>query len=200
MSRGWIRFAKDNVRPVISTYIFAMLLENEFWLTSLWLFDMEDMMEPKMIKARLAVSPVMEKHTVEIPKYAEWLSGLRGAQFVARVDVKTQAEIRFDFNSNVGPRAEIFRRLLMEFLNDRGAFIEELNEATLAVEGKHLAQLQTHFIGREPPPHDDVALVAEPNDAECCPPDPPMSSKPRSIPIRVSMPPLRSGTTRRLCN
>lgn len=100
--------------------------------------DMHEMLEPAALRQRLQASPALSGMPAAIDALEQLLRQLQGVRFSVRVGDETTAEFRVDFAVPVGPEGEFIKPLVVELLADSGASLEELQDATVAIDGQYV--------------------------------------------------------------
>ncbi|QDT30895.1 hypothetical protein [Thalassoglobus polymorphus] len=98
--------------------------------------SMKDMLDPVHIRYRLSGSKALENNTQARTALTLDFQSLQGVRLAVQVKESTQAEIRLDFDRTIGPESEHIKSLLVEFLNDAGSALDELENAGVETRGK----------------------------------------------------------------
>jgi len=98
--------------------------------------DLADMLDPITVRNRIDQSAVIEQNSSRRAVLVVDFQSLQGARLAIRTNEETTAEIRLDFGRTIGSDGQQMRDLLVEFLNDAGAALDELAEAKVAVQGR----------------------------------------------------------------
>lgn len=100
--------------------------------------DMQDMLDPRVIKSRLEASPALRDHADARGPLEEALGTLRGVAFSANISDKTAARITFDFSAPLPPSATLLKEVFFEFLSDEQLMIGELRTCDARIAGRQL--------------------------------------------------------------
>lgn len=128
----WVAFAKTNDRPRISDYLQQAVLDPESHIVMA--LDLEYMLDPRRLRERVEASAALNGKPQEFDATAKLLYALEGIRFTARVGEATSAAIRLDFKQDVGAEGQYVKPLLLEFLGDMGAALEDFDAAEVKVE------------------------------------------------------------------
>jgi len=135
----WMRFSAKNRKPVISSYLQNVATDDQSQIVLA--LDMEEMLEPRMIRKRLLAGKSLQGKPQTIRALAALLKGLRGIRLHIKVNDKTTAAIWIDFAAKVGPEGKYLKPLLLETLSDMGAALEDFETAQIRVDGKSVVLL-----------------------------------------------------------
>jgi hypothetical protein len=136
--REWIKWAKKNKEPVLDPYLLTAVRE-ETTAPILIAIDAQDMVDAPEMRKALGMSPVLAgKSKEEREAVAGLLAKLRGIRCTFRFEDAITAAVRFDFDVDVGAEGKYVPALVAEALDARGAQIEELAGAQVAVSGKRV--------------------------------------------------------------
>ncbi|MCH8173343.1 MAG: hypothetical protein IIA70_08575, partial [Proteobacteria bacterium] len=133
----WVRFVRRNQKPVLTPYLQGVVADRQSQIVLA--LDMEEMLEPQAIVARLDASESLQGKPKARQALAELLRGLRGVRMHVQIEVKTTAAIWIDFSTNVGEEGKALKPLLLELMNDNGASLEDFETADVRIEGKSVA-------------------------------------------------------------
>jgi hypothetical protein len=125
--------------------------------------DMHDMLDPVHVRSRLDAAEAIQGQRAARAALIIAFQTLRGIRFSVRVQETTTAEVRFDFGRRIGDEGKFVKPLFVEFLNDAGAALDELESAEVKVDGQTVT-LRTplsdeslrrvlSLITAPPPPH-----------------------------------------------
>ena len=98
--------------------------------------DLRDMLEPAMVRFRLDGAEALKDKTQAKSALTLDFQAIQGIQLRVQVEETATAEIQMDFGRSLGDEAEYIKPLLIEFLNDAGAALDELEEATSTKRGR----------------------------------------------------------------
>lgn len=97
--------------------------------------DLHEMLDPVQIRYRLAGAEILQDRAQARTALTIDFQTLRGIRLAVHVRETAAAEIRMDFGRVIGEEGQYIKPLLVEFLSDAGAFLEELEEADVRVRG-----------------------------------------------------------------
>ncbi len=98
--------------------------------------DMRDMLDPVHIRNRLDAAEALKGQGAPRSALIIAFQTLRGVRFSMRVQDTTTAEVRFDFGRRIGDEGKFVKPLFIEFLNDAGAALDELESSEVKVDGQ----------------------------------------------------------------
>lgn len=130
----WVRDVAGRGRMQLSEYLRAAAADAAPQIVLA--IDLQDMLDPAMIRHRIDGSAAVKQAATGSAALKVDFQALHGARLAIHTDTATTAEIRLDFGRNIGDEGELVKPLLVEFLNDAGAALDELEEAQTSVEGK----------------------------------------------------------------
>lgn len=122
------------VETQLTDYLVGIAAESEPQM--ILAVDFNEMLDPSQIRYRLSGSPVLADRSQDRVALTVDLQSLQGVRMAVMVGETTKSEIRFDFKRNVGSEGKYLKDLLVELLNDSGSALDELNEATVKIDGK----------------------------------------------------------------
>ena len=98
--------------------------------------DLRHLLDPVQIRYRLSgLSSLEDKPQARTALTLDFQS-LQGIRLAVSVKETTTAEIRFDFGRQIGDEGQYVKDLFNEFLNDAGAALDELSNASSQTNGK----------------------------------------------------------------
>lgn len=98
--------------------------------------DMRDMLEPSMVRFRLDGAEALKGESGARTALTIDFQTIQGIQLRVQVEETATAEIQMDFGRVLGDESRYIKPLLIEFLNDAGAALDELEEATSTARGR----------------------------------------------------------------
>lgn len=129
----WVREVGGRGRPQLSEYLSDAAAERSTQIVLA--IDLHDMLDPIMVRNRIDSSAVLTRSDPRAALKVDFQS-LRGARLTIHTAETTSAEIRLDFGRTLGNEAEHVKPLLIEFLHDAGAELDELEDARVVVQGR----------------------------------------------------------------
>ena len=127
----WIRSISRERESSLSPYLIEAAASAEHIVLAI---ETRDMADPQRLRERLQASPALSGASIDAVH--RLLLGLRGVRFTATVTDQTLARFWFDFSEPPAADAEFIKSLFLEFLNDQGALLPDLAEATADVSGR----------------------------------------------------------------
>jgi hypothetical protein len=97
--------------------------------------DLHEMLDPVQIRYRLAGAEVLENRPQARSALTLNFQSLRGIRLAVTVRETAVAQIRMDFGRQIGDEGQYVKPLLIEFLSDAGAHLDELEDASVQVRG-----------------------------------------------------------------
>lgn len=136
----WIAIPES--QPIDATHwLGRVVLEEQADITIA--FDARGMFDPILLRQTLATAGAMEKKQKDLTQVHRLLMSTEGLCFTANVAEQTEAQLRIDFASEVPPGYRmVIRGLLLEFLDDVGAALDEFAEARVRAASQSV-RLQT---------------------------------------------------------
>ncbi len=129
----WFSALTGGGEPTYSKYIQAVGAKYKPHI--LYAIDLGDFFDPSFLKNRVNQSAALKGKEGDTTALTNLLLKLQGMRLAIDVDTKINAAIAFDFIGAPGPVAQYLKPLLIEILDDAGARIDELANATVKVEG-----------------------------------------------------------------
>lgn len=99
-------------------------------------FDIKHMLDPATIRYRLNGADVLDGQDRAKAELTILFQTLRGLRFDVRVGDSMVAEIHMDFGRHIGAEGQFIKTLLVEFLQDAGAILDEVYDARVEVSGR----------------------------------------------------------------
>lgn len=130
----WIQEVGGRGRPSISEYLSAAAADTSAQIVLA--IDLHDLFDPATIRHRIDSSEAVGNNGKASAALVVDFQSLQGARLAIHTDAETTAEIRLDFGRRIGDEGQFIKPLLVEFLNDAGAAVDELEHAQTAVQGK----------------------------------------------------------------
>lgn len=128
----WLRFAKGNRKPVVSSYLQDSLRNVTEKSQIVLAIDTLDMADVPFVRAYLRLSKVASAKKVNPDAVASLLAGLRGARMTISVHDTMLGELRLDFAESTQPVAGFIKPLVLEALDQMGAALGELADWKVA--------------------------------------------------------------------
>jgi hypothetical protein len=123
----WVRFAKQNTKPVISKYLESAAAsagdKNQLVLA----LDLADVIDPDGIRGRLKQAKAVSGGRVNQDALVTELTNLKGATFTVRVGTALEGELRLDFGVPAKAFAPVAKALVTEALEKMGAAVDDLD-------------------------------------------------------------------------
>jgi hypothetical protein len=131
----WLRFVRDNKKPVISEYLAKAIRSSKSTHVSAAI-DVEDMIDIKAFRAWLLQTQTLGKKRDEIDPVLKLLGTLQGMRFTIHIeDRATPVEVHFDFADRPGVASGWVKPLFLEAVEEMGLGIEEFKQAQSRVAG-----------------------------------------------------------------
>jgi hypothetical protein len=127
----WVRDVGGRGRAPLSDYLSKAAQDESAQIVLA--VDLHDMLDPIMVRNRIDSSGVLDRTSKKASLTVDFQS-LQGAKLTIRTEAETTAEIRLDFGRRIGEEGRQMRALLVEFLNDAGAALDELESAQTTVQ------------------------------------------------------------------
>jgi hypothetical protein len=124
----WLRHVKSAKKPEIAPYLKqAADGAGDSILTIA--VDLADAVDPTILKAGLAVSPLVVNQKVgDVDRLARFIASVQGLTFTAKATDSLTASLKIDFAYEVSNHKETARLLLLELLEDQGVAIEGMDK------------------------------------------------------------------------
>jgi len=122
----WLRFVSGNRKSLLSDFLadaVARLPADEQFLLAL---DLEDVISPTAIRARLATSKVLADKKVDIDALTKLIGGLKGLRASVRVADDIRGQLTLQFSGNAEPLKDLAVPLVAAALANRGASIPDI--------------------------------------------------------------------------
>ncbi len=132
----WVDFTQKNTENQLSDYLktAAMLANNK--VPILLAIDLQDVVSPHEVAARLQESQLIKKTGISTEKVAAIFSSLQGAILRVAVGKDVQGQLRIDFAEPVAPIKSIAKELVLKTLDNLGAPINDLADWKVEIEEK----------------------------------------------------------------
>lgn len=130
----WIEDVADRTQPELSGYLVSSAEAGDAQI--ILAIDLDEMLDPVQIRYRLSGTKSLEDRNRERIELTLDLQSLQGIRMEIEIGTEMQARIRFDFQRSVGEEARFVKELLIEYLNDAGAALDELNSAEVTIADK----------------------------------------------------------------
>ena len=98
--------------------------------------DMQEMLDPVHVRNRLNAAEALQKESAAKAALTIAFQTIRGMRLSVRVGETSTAEVRMDFGRQIGSEGQFVKPLLVEFLNDAGAALDELESAQVETKGR----------------------------------------------------------------
>ena len=172
----WLQESSGNVGALGLSDFLSAAAQEESALVML-AFDMEHMLDPGLIRYRLNGAAALEGKAREKSALTILLQTVKGIRFDVHVDDEVSAQVHLEFGRQVGPEGEYIKPLLVEFMDDAGATLDEMASAQTNVEGRRVTlsmPLSDESLRRvlslitTPTPHDgrEAAVAGQPPETE----------------------------------
>jgi hypothetical protein len=132
----WVRFTRESARTAFSPFLTAAVGNTDRDTQYVLAWDLADALSPRQVRSTLATSPAVANQHVNLDAMATVISGLQGLRLEVRIGDDIKAEIRAEFDRDVGPIAGVALPLLQDALAQQGAAIDELADWTAEAAGK----------------------------------------------------------------
>lgn len=129
----WVAGFPEDRRPHVSRYLTEAVEDEAAQL--LLAIDLHELLDPVQIRYRLSGAEALQSRQQARTALTIAFQTLRGAQLAVHVQETANATIRIDFARTIGNEGQFIKPLLIEFLADAGAMLDELDEATVQVQG-----------------------------------------------------------------
>jgi hypothetical protein len=134
----WLRFVSGNRKSQLSEFLadaVAKLPADDQFLLAL---DLQDVISPAAIRARLATSKALGDKKVDIEALAKLLGGLKGLKVSVRVADDIRGELTLQFADNAESLKDVALPLVAAALAHRGASIADILDWKTDVSGEVL--------------------------------------------------------------
>ncbi len=141
----WLRFAKSNTKPAVSSYLQQAVTADR---TShvVVAFDLEEMVEPRRMQAWLKSTRTFQQQSPsDITEMHKVLVKLRGIRISARVyDQSIVLKVNLDFAGSPKDYGKVFKSLFGEALEDFGVALDDVKNCQAQTSGNTVT-LQTNL-------------------------------------------------------
>jgi hypothetical protein len=132
----WLHFASTNEKVLLHDHL-ANAVEKLSEFPIAIAVDLENMLEVKLVRQRLALSKNMEGlDKADIDNAAALVAGVKGLTMTVGGKGLDEAELHLAFSAPVGERGELVKSLFLEVLEDFGASIADFEKATVTAAGQ----------------------------------------------------------------
>ncbi len=129
----WIRDVDRLEVPIASNYLLSAVRDKKPQI--IMAVDLAEMLDPVQIRFHLSGHPGLAQDTSARLALISDLQSLKGVRMSITVTQEVTAEIRFDFGRSIGQEGEYIKELFIGFLNDKGAALDELQDAEVDISG-----------------------------------------------------------------
>ena len=170
----WLESTSGNLGPIGLSEYLTNAAQDESAQVML-AFDMEHMLDPGFVRYRLNGAAALEGKALEKSALTILLQTIKGIRFDVHVDEEITADVHMEFGRNVGNEGEYLKPLLIEFLDDAGATLDEMASAETKIDGRKVTlsmPLSDESLRRvlslltAPSPHNGQPVAAEPAEPE----------------------------------
>jgi hypothetical protein len=123
----WVRFAKQNNKPVISKYLESAAASLNPKSQLVLALDLTDVIDPDGIRERLKKTKTLSGSRVNQDALVNELTNLKGIAFTLHVGTAVEGELRIDFGLPAKVFAPVAKALVIEALEKMGAAIDDLD-------------------------------------------------------------------------
>ncbi len=134
---GWLRTIAAGAEPRYSSYLKTMTTKYQPHI--LYAIDLTDFFEPAFVASRVSHSTALAGKEAEAKALTAALLKLRGMRLAVDIDARINGAIAFDFSGPIGSEAQYLKPLLIEVLDDAGARIDEVEQATVKTDGESVS-------------------------------------------------------------
>ena len=131
----WIAFAKQNVRPMMSTYLREATHKTSDNVQILLAMDLTDVVQPHELNEKVQQSELFEKIKMDNKTAVPLLTSLRGASLRVMVGEKAEAQLRIDFAEDISALERIAGDLVIQVLDEIGVTVPGIEEWQTKVVG-----------------------------------------------------------------
>lgn len=131
----WIAFAKQNVRPMMSSYLREATNKTSDNVQILLAMDLTDVIQPHEVNERVQQSELFKKIKMDNKTAVPLISSLRGASLRIMVGDKAEAQLRIDFAEDISALDRIAGDLVIGVLDEIGVTIPGLEDWQTKVVG-----------------------------------------------------------------
>lgn len=136
----WVQQSAAKTVPTLSPYLMeAVGYLDELGTPIVMAMDLEGVLALKEIELKLNDSAVFKRQTANASEVAEVLSTIQGVTLGIAIEDAIAGKIRVDFGVDAKPLTGFSKALLLEILQKRGAYIEELARWKSTVDGMSIA-------------------------------------------------------------
>lgn len=132
----WARDVASDDVPRLSDYLATAVTDESAQI--IMAYDMEHMLDPVQIRYRLEGAEALEEKDRERAVLTILFQTLKGVTFDIHVTDTMTADFHMEFGREVGPEGQYIKPLLIEFLNDAGAALDEVDLAQTTVRGRRV--------------------------------------------------------------
>jgi hypothetical protein len=132
----WVRFARDNPRPVLSPFLSQSMANTDRNTQFVMAFDLADCVNSQICRTRLAQMKSVAEKKPDVEALAQLIASVQGLRLEVKVANDIQGELRVEFEQEVGPFAAVALPLFQEVLARRGAALDEVANWTASANGK----------------------------------------------------------------
>jgi len=126
----WARDAATATAPQLSEFLTRAATASSHIVMAI---DMQDMLDPQLIRHRLESAESLKGKTEVIDKLVTLFKGLQGVAFFAQIEDDTDARIDLIFSDNLPNEGERLKALLLEMLSDQRLVLEDFRDGKASV-------------------------------------------------------------------
>jgi len=131
----WLRFAKQNSRPVVSPYLQEAASSTSNLAPAIMAVDLTDIFDLEGMQKCLKGSPALAGQPAAAESAARLLAGIKGATCTMRVGNALTGELRLDFSAPAQPMANVAKPLILQAIDSMGLHIEDLEKWQVQTKG-----------------------------------------------------------------
>jgi hypothetical protein len=121
----WVRFAKQNNKPVISKYLEGAAASSSPKNQLVLALDLTDVIDPDGIRDRLKKAKSLAGSRANLDALVNELTSLKGVTFMLHVGADLEGELRLDFGVPAKAFAPVAKALVIEAMEKMGAAIDD---------------------------------------------------------------------------
>jgi len=130
----WVGFTQKNRDILLSDYLKSATRLINSKVPILLAIDLNDVVRPHELEARLQDSAAIKKAGLAVPEVANILASLQGAVLRVAVGKNVQGQLRIDFAKSVTPIKAVAKEMVISALDDLGAHVDDLADWKLELE------------------------------------------------------------------
>jgi hypothetical protein len=139
----WIRFCKQNNKPVVSPYLVQSAAAMGNRPMAMLAVDLRDVFDLEGLRQRVKEAKVFRGERIDLEQMAQTLATIRGLQIRVEVEADITGQIRLDFADSIGPLRAFVKPLILKAMEGMGAAVEDIEnwaprveENTIMLQGK----------------------------------------------------------------